>query len=173
MVRPLIRGGVRARPLRGKKTFFYIFIYFSPKIVEKFFYCQNPFPAILRRKKNMSLTCSVKNFAQSIFSECTFHALFETHIRISPVHPFWTPSGLFSVALKLFELLTYNFGTLVWISPLDQTLSHFSQYHLKFHRAVPEPVKNLSTKDWFKMTCCDLQWLVESVNEAGMWVFIT
>ena len=47
------------------------------------------------------------------------------------------------------------------------------QYQLKLHRAVPEPSKNLSTKDWFKMTCCALQWLVESVNEAGMWVFIT
>jgi hypothetical protein len=79
--------------------------------VEKFFYCQNPFPAILRRKKNMSLKCLVKNFAQSIFLECTFHVLFETHIPISPVHPFWTPSGLFSVALKLFELLTYKFVT--------------------------------------------------------------
>ena len=40
---------LRARPLR-KKELFYICIYFSPKIVEKFIFCQNPFPAILRRK---------------------------------------------------------------------------------------------------------------------------
>ena len=42
-----------ARPLR---IFFYIFIYLSPKIVEKFFFCQNPFPAILRRKKILMAT---------------------------------------------------------------------------------------------------------------------
>ena len=51
MVRPLRRGGgVRTRPL-WKKIFIYIFIYLSPKIVEKIFLCQNPFRAILRRKK--------------------------------------------------------------------------------------------------------------------------
>ena len=37
----------------------------------------------------MSLTCSVKHLARSIFSEFTFHALFETHVRISPLHPSW------------------------------------------------------------------------------------
>ena len=36
---------------------------------------------------NMSLTCSVINLARSIFSECTFHALFETHVRMSPLDP--------------------------------------------------------------------------------------
>ena len=40
-----------------------------------------------------------------------FFALFETHVRISPLHPSWTPSGLFSVALKLLELLTNKFLT--------------------------------------------------------------
>ena len=51
VAQPLREGGVKARPLR-KKDFFYIFIYFSPKIVEKIFFCKNPFPAILRRKKH-------------------------------------------------------------------------------------------------------------------------
>ena len=50
--------------------------------------------------------------------------------------PSWSPSGLFSVALKLFELSTYKlqsiivkytYGTLVWISPLDRAPGHFGQ----------------------------------------------
>ena len=56
----------------------------------------------------MSFTCSVQNLAQSFYSECTFHALFEAQVRISPLDP---PPGLFSIALKLFELLTYKFVT--------------------------------------------------------------
>ena len=57
------------------------------------------------------IICPVKNLAWSIFSERALHALFETHVRISPLHSSWTPSGLFSVALKRFELLTYKFVT--------------------------------------------------------------
>ena len=37
-------------PTTKSGPFLYIFTYFSPKIVEKIFFGQNPFPAILRRK---------------------------------------------------------------------------------------------------------------------------
>ena len=45
------RGGCKGPATKEKRTFFYIFIYFSPKIVENFF-CQNPFPLFLDEKKN-------------------------------------------------------------------------------------------------------------------------
>ena len=89
----------------------------------------------------MGLTRSVKNFARSIFAECTFHALLETRIQNFLSSPLLNPH-LFSVVLKRFELLTYKFfhflgrsiikvyfsplhGTLVWISPLDRAPGHF------------------------------------------------
>ena len=69
MARPLRGGGVRARPQKKTELFFYIFIYFSRKLWRIFFF-QNPFPAILRRKKGLSGRATKKRtfFAASLSS---------------------------------------------------------------------------------------------------------
>ena len=50
----------------------------------------------------MSLTCSGKNLARSIFSKCTFHALLDTHVRISPLDRAPGHFGQGIVVIKLF-----------------------------------------------------------------------
>ena len=57
-----------------------IFFNIAQKLLELLAYNFLLFP-------NMSLTRSVKNLARFFFSERTFYALFETHVRISPLHP--------------------------------------------------------------------------------------
>ena len=53
MAQPLRGGGAKGPATKEKRTFFYIFIYFSPKIVENFFF-QNQFFGYFKTKKKSS-----------------------------------------------------------------------------------------------------------------------
>ena len=57
-------GGVRARPLQIFFLSYAIYIYFSPKIVEKIFFCQSPFSAILRQKRLKQIMCYMSIYVQ-------------------------------------------------------------------------------------------------------------
>ena len=52
--------GSRPTTMEKRHFFLYIYIYFSPKIVEKNLFCQNPFPAILGRKKQTKKSSTTK-----------------------------------------------------------------------------------------------------------------